>query len=45
MDSTRESLLIRARDGDGGAWEDLCAVPPIVRRLRALAEGLLDDLD
>jgi RNA polymerase sigma-70 factor (ECF subfamily) len=48
MDSTRESLLIRARDGDRGAWEDLCELyrPLIVGWLRrqSVPEGDMDDL-
>jgi RNA polymerase sigma-70 factor (ECF subfamily) len=48
MGSTRKSLLIRARNGDEEAWEDLCVIyrPLIVGWLRrqGVASGDIDDL-
>jgi RNA polymerase sigma-70 factor (ECF subfamily) len=48
MDSTHPSLLVRARAGDEGAWEDLCGVyrPLIVGWLRrqSIPTSDLDDL-
>jgi RNA polymerase sigma-70 factor, ECF subfamily len=48
MGSTRKSLLIRARNGDEGAWEDLCVVyrPLIVGWLHrhAVPSYDIDDL-
>ena len=48
MEATRSSLLIRARAGDAGAWEDLCELyrPLIVGWLRrqSIPEADLDDL-
>jgi RNA polymerase sigma-70 factor, ECF subfamily len=48
MGSTRKSLLIRARNGEEGAWEDLCVVyrPLIVGWLRrqAVPSYDIDDL-
>ncbi len=48
MDTTRQSLLLRAQGGDEGAWEDLCALyrPLIVAWLRrqSVPERDIDDL-
>jgi RNA polymerase sigma-70 factor, ECF subfamily len=48
VDATRKSLLLRARDGDGEAWDDLHTLyrPLVVGCLRrqAVAERDVDDL-
>ena len=48
MEATRSSLLIRAKAGDAGAWEDLCELyrPLIVGWLhrQAVPAGEIDDL-
>src|SRR5262249_42631649 len=48
MEATRSSLLIRARAGDAGAWEDLCELyrPVIVGWLhrQSVPDGEVDDL-
>ena len=48
MDATRQSLLVRARGGDEGAWRDLCDLyrPLIVSWLRrqAVPPGDIDDV-
>ena len=48
MEATRSSLLIRARAGDAGAWEDLCELyrPLIVGWLhrQSVPDAEIDDL-
>jgi RNA polymerase sigma-70 factor (ECF subfamily) len=48
MDATRPSLLIRARTGDEGAWQDLCELyRPLIAgwlRRQSVPDGDVDDL-